>query len=122
MVMGSPVALLCESRGQIRQMARFRQSRCCRGRPDGLAARFACARLEAESRTCANRRGRTAVERVDVAIVGGGIVGSAVAYFLGLDPGFRGSVAIIERDIGYRDGSTARSAGGLRQQFSTPEN
>jgi glycine/D-amino acid oxidase-like deaminating enzyme len=59
---------------------------------------------------------------VDVAIVGGGIVGSAVAYFLASDPGFGGSIAIIERDTSYRDGSTGRSAGGLRQQFSTPEN
>ena len=62
------------------------------------------------------------MDRADVAIVGGGIVGSAVAYFLGLEPGFRGSIAIVERDTSYRDASTARSAGGLRQQFSTPEN
>jgi sarcosine oxidase len=62
------------------------------------------------------------VDRADVAIVGGGIVGSAVACFLGLDPAFRGRIAIIERDTSYRDCSTARSAGGLRQQFSTPEN
>jgi sarcosine oxidase len=62
------------------------------------------------------------VDRTDVAIVGGGIVGSAVAYFLITDPQFAGRVAIIERDTSYREGSTARSAGGLRQQFSTPEN
>jgi glycine/D-amino acid oxidase-like deaminating enzyme len=62
------------------------------------------------------------VDRADVVIVGGGIVGSAVAYFLTTDPEFRGGVAIVERDTSYRDGSTARSAGGLRQQFSTPEN
>jgi FAD-dependent oxidoreductase domain-containing protein 1 len=62
------------------------------------------------------------VDRADVVIVGGGIVGSAVAYFLAVDPGFRGSIAIVERDTSYRDCSTARSAGGLRQQFSTPEN
>ena len=55
-------------------------------------------------------------------IVGGGIVGSAVAYFLAVDSGFRGRIAIVERDTSYRDCSTARSAGGLRQQFSTPEN
>jgi glycine/D-amino acid oxidase-like deaminating enzyme len=54
--------------------------------------------------------------------VGGGIVGSAVAYFLSVDPGFSGQIAIVERDAGYRNASTARSAGGLRQQFSTPEN
>src|SRR5262245_49258620 len=63
-----------------------------------------------------------AVERADVAIVGGGIVGSAVAYFLAVDRRWPGRVAIVERDTGYGDGSTARSAGGVRQQFSTPEN
>jgi sarcosine oxidase len=57
-----------------------------------------------------------------VVIVGGGIVGSAVAYFLSVEAGFHGRVAIIERDTSYRACSTARSAGGLRQQFSTPEN
>lgn len=62
------------------------------------------------------------MERADVAIVGGGIVGSAVAHFLSVEAGFRGRVAIIERDTSYRACSTARSAGGLRQQFSTPEN
>jgi FAD-dependent oxidoreductase domain-containing protein 1 len=64
----------------------------------------------------------TAVDRADVVIVGGGIVGSAVAYFLAVDLGFGGRIAIIERDTSYRVCSTARSAGGLRQQFSTPEN
>jgi FAD-dependent oxidoreductase domain-containing protein 1 len=62
------------------------------------------------------------VDRADVAIVGGGIVGSAVAYFLAVERSFSGCVVIIERDTSYRDCSTARSAGGLRQQFSTPEN
>jgi FAD-dependent oxidoreductase domain-containing protein 1 len=62
------------------------------------------------------------VDRADVVIAGGGIVGSAVAYFLAVDLRFRGRIAIVERDTSYREGSTARSAGGLRQQFSTPEN
>jgi glycine/D-amino acid oxidase-like deaminating enzyme len=63
------------------------------------------------------------MDSADVVIVGGGIVGSAVAYFLSTDPAFRGrSIAIVERDPSYRDGSTARAVGGLRQQFSTPEN
>jgi sarcosine oxidase len=62
------------------------------------------------------------VERADVAIVGGGIVGSAVAYFLAVDRCFPGRIVIVERDTSYRDCSTARSAGGVRQQFSTPEN
>ena len=59
----------------------------------------------------------------DVVIVGGGIVGSAVAYFLSSDGAFRGRrVVLIERDPSYAQASTSRSAGGLRQQFSTPEN
>jgi sarcosine oxidase len=64
----------------------------------------------------------SAVERADVAIVGGGIVGSAVAWFLAVERHFAGRIVIVERDPSYRDCSTARSAGGLRQQFSTPEN
>jgi glycine/D-amino acid oxidase-like deaminating enzyme len=62
------------------------------------------------------------MDRADVLIVGGGIVGSAVAYFLSTDRAFHGRIAIVERDTSFREASTARSAGGLRQQFSTPEN
>jgi FAD-dependent oxidoreductase domain-containing protein 1 len=61
-------------------------------------------------------------ERVDVAIVGGGAIGSAVAAFLLDEPGFSGSVAIIERDPAFRRASSALSAASIRQQFSTPEN
>src|SRR5947207_863929 len=57
----------------------------------------------------------------DVAIVGGGVVGSAVAYYLEKH-GFSGSVAIVEKDTTYANSCTARSAGGIRQQFSTREN
>jgi glycine/D-amino acid oxidase-like deaminating enzyme len=63
------------------------------------------------------------LEQADVVIVGGGIVGSAVAYFLSMEPAFQGRrIVLIERDPAYREASTARSAGGIRQQFSTPEN
>ena len=63
------------------------------------------------------------MESADVVIVGGGIVGSAVAHFLSTDAATRGRrIVLIERDPGYREASTARSAGGIRQQFSTPEN
>lgn len=58
----------------------------------------------------------------DVVIVGGGVIGSAVAYFLAANPDFAGRVTVVERDPTYQDGSTARSAGSIRQQFSTPEN
>lgn len=58
----------------------------------------------------------------DVCIAGGGIVGSATAYFLAADPDFDGSVVVLEPDPSYAQGATARSAASLRQQFSTPVN
>ena len=53
-------------------------------------------------------------------IIGGGVVGSATAYHLSRMQGHR--IVIVERDPSYANCSTARSAGGVRQQFSTPEN
>ena len=61
-------------------------------------------------------------ESCDIAIVGGGVVGSAIAYFLTADPAFEGSVVVLERDPSSPFGATTRSAGGVRQQYSTPEN
>jgi FAD-dependent oxidoreductase domain-containing protein 1 len=58
---------------------------------------------------------------VDVAIVGGGVAGWACAHYLRRH-GFTGRVAIIEKDTSHAYSCTARSVGGLRQQFSTPEN
>ena len=58
----------------------------------------------------------------DVTIVGGGVIGSAIAYFLMASPEFDGRVAVIEADPTYRTASTPYSCGGVRQQFSNPEN
>jgi len=60
--------------------------------------------------------------KYDVVIVGGGVIGSAIAYFLSADPGFGGTVAVIERDPTYRTASSALSASGIRQQYSTAVN
>ena len=57
----------------------------------------------------------------DVVIAGGAVVGGAVACFL-RKLGFAGRVVVIERDTTYAQSATARSAGGIRTQFSTPEN
>ena len=56
-----------------------------------------------------------------VVIVGGAIVGSAVAYFL-RELGFAGQVVVVERDPSYRRSSTALSAASIRTQFGCPVN
>ena len=58
----------------------------------------------------------------DVLVVGGGAMGSSVAYHLKLAAGFSGSVTVIERDPTYGRASSALSASSIRQQFSTPLN
>src|SRR5512143_4120152 len=62
------------------------------------------------------------LQTADILIVGGGVVGSSTAYFLTAHPGFHGRVVVVEKDPTYGEAATARSAGGVRQQFSTPEN
>jgi glycine/D-amino acid oxidase-like deaminating enzyme len=54
-----------------------------------------------------------------VVIVGGGVIGSSIAYFLrASDPTV--PVTVIERDPTYAKSSSALSAASIRQQFSTP--
>jgi FAD-dependent oxidoreductase domain-containing protein 1 len=58
---------------------------------------------------------------IDVAIVGAGIMGASVAYWLKrLQPDL--SVALIERDRTFARASSALSASSIRQQFSSPVN
>ena len=57
-----------------------------------------------------------------VIIIGGGAIGSSIAYHLLADPGFSGKVTVIERDPSYSRASSALSASSIRQQFSTPIN
>jgi sarcosine oxidase len=61
-------------------------------------------------------------EKPDVLVIGGGVIGSAVAYFLTAEPAFDGRVTVVERDPTYATSSTALSVASIRQQFSTPEN
>src|SRR4029434_4150300 len=57
-----------------------------------------------------------------VVIVGGGVMGSSLAYHLKSDRNFSGEVVVIERDSTYARASSALSASSIRQQFSTPLN
>jgi sarcosine oxidase subunit beta len=59
------------------------------------------------------------VERAEVVIVGGGIIGASIAYHLATR-GVR-DVVVLERDQ-LGSGSTGRNAGGVRLQFSTEIN
>ncbi len=54
-----------------------------------------------------------------VAIIGGGVIGSAIATHLRLGGA---SVTVIERDTSYAAASSSLSASSIRQQFSQPVN
>src|SRR5512147_780127 len=59
-------------------------------------------------------------DTADVVIIGGGIVGSSVAYHLA-EAGCK-NILIMEREAQQGMGSTAKSMGGVRAQFATPIN
>ena len=59
------------------------------------------------------------MERAEVVIVGGGVMGASIAYHLA-KKGMR-DVVVLERDR-LGSGSTSRNAGGVRLQFSTEIN
>ncbi|NXN81411.1 FXRD1 protein, partial [Bombycilla garrulus] len=65
-------------------------------------------------------------DEADVVVVGGGVVGWSVAYWLKVLEGRRRQhgmrVLVVERDPMYSRASTVLSAGGIRQQFSLREN
>jgi sarcosine oxidase subunit beta len=60
------------------------------------------------------------MDTADVVIIGAGIVGSSIAFHL-TDQGCR-NVLVIERDSHQGKGSTGKSMGGVRAQFSTDVN
>ena len=60
------------------------------------------------------------MQTADVVIIGAGIVGSSIAYHL-TSNGCR-NVVVIERESSQGKGSTGKSMGGIRAQFSTPVN
>lgn len=60
------------------------------------------------------------MQTADVVIIGGGIVGASIAYHL-VSAGCR-NVVVLERESSLGKGSTGKSMGGVRAQFSTPVN
>jgi FAD-dependent oxidoreductase domain-containing protein 1 len=60
------------------------------------------------------------MERGSVVIIGGGVMGAAVACFLARDHGV--AVTVVERDPTYARASSTLSASSIRLQFSTPIN
>src|ERR1700682_1805251 len=60
------------------------------------------------------------MQTADVVVIGVGMVGSSIAYYL-TDAGCR-NVLVIERESAQGKGSTGKSMGGVRAQFSTPVN
>ena len=60
------------------------------------------------------------MQTAEVVIIGGGIVGSSIAYHL-TAAGCK-DVLVIERESAQGKGSTGKSMGGVRAQFSTPVN
>ena len=58
----------------------------------------------------------------DVVIVGGAVVGTSVAYWLGEETRGKLSVLVVERDSTYEFSSTALSTSAIRQQYSNPIN
>ncbi|WP_027416031.1 NAD(P)/FAD-dependent oxidoreductase [Aneurinibacillus terranovensis] len=59
--------------------------------------------------------------KADTIIVGGGVIGSSIAYNL-LNDGFTGKIVVLEKDRIYEFASTPRSAGGFRQLYTTDVN
>ena len=59
-------------------------------------------------------------ETADVVIIGGGIIGSSIAYNLA-EQGCA-NVLVLEREPHQGKGSTGKSMGGVRAQFATPVN
>src|SRR5689334_21207718 len=60
------------------------------------------------------------MQKVDVLIIGSGIVGSSIAWHL-TESGCT-DVLVLERESSQGKGSTGKSMGGVRAQFSTPVN
>lgn len=71
--------------------------------------------------SCKNDK-RDFPSKCDVMIVGGGGMGSSIAYHLKSRTHDDLQIVVLERDKTYEKASTPLSCGGMRQQFSIEEN
>ena len=58
----------------------------------------------------------------DIILIGGAMYGSSIAWWLSRDPGFDGSILVVERDLSFECASTSHTNSCIRQQFSNPTN
>ncbi len=58
----------------------------------------------------------------DVIVIGGGMIGTSIAWWTARDPDFDGRIAVIERDPTYEFAATSRTNSCIRQQFGTEIN
>ena len=63
----------------------------------------------------------TTAEKTDVLVIGGGVMGASVAFWLTrMQPGL--SVMVVEQDPSFAQAATALSVASIRQQFTTAVN
>jgi glycine/D-amino acid oxidase-like deaminating enzyme len=62
------------------------------------------------------------MEQADVAIIGGAVVGSAIAWHLACALKHSGRIVVLEKDFSYARSQTALSVTSIRQQFSCAAN
>lgn len=58
----------------------------------------------------------------DVVVVGGAMIGSAVAWWTARDPAFQGRILVVERDPTYAQAASSLSHSCIRQQFGSEVN
>jgi N-methylhydantoinase B len=58
----------------------------------------------------------------DVVVVGGGMIGSAIAWWTARDPAFKGRILVVERDPSYAQAASSLSHSCIRQQFGSEVN
>ena len=58
----------------------------------------------------------------DAILIGGAMYSSSIAWWLSRDPGFDGSILLVERDLSFEFAATSHTNSCIRQQFSNTTN